>query len=292
MKDPGSLWRVEVAVPVARVDAFATALEDHCDSVSWTVPHDGDRATLIGFSRIRPTRKAVDLAFRGVAEAFGLKRPMVSIGRETPRDWVDEIQASFPPLDAGRFYVHGAHVEGPVPPGRIGLRVDAGRAFGSGQHGSTKGCLLGIDALVGRKRMRRALDMGCGSGILALAIARAMRLPVLACDIDPQSVEVTAVNAGLNHVAGLVRAARTDGYYARSVSGGGPFDLIVSNILARPLIRMAGDLARHLAPAGVAVLSGFVPRDAGRVRAAHAAHGLRYLGRLDVDGWTTLILVK
>ena len=279
-------------MPVARVDAFAAALEDHCDSVSWTVPPDGDRATLIGFSQTRPTKKAVDLVFRGVAEAFGLKRPMVSIKRETPRDWADEIHASFPPLDAGRFHVYGAHIEGPVPSGRIGLQVDAGRAFGSGQHGSTKGCLLGIDALVGRKRIHRALDMGCGSGILALAIARSMRLPVLACDIDPQSVAVTAVNAGLNHVAGLVRATRTDGYHARSVSGGGPFDLIVSNILARPLIRMAGDLARHLAPSGVAVLSGFIPRDAGRVRAVHTAHGLRYLGRLDVDGWTTLILVK
>ena len=287
----GSLWRVEAAVPVGRVEAFAEALEGHCDSVAWTVRDDSDRAVLTGFARHRPEAAAIALVLGVTAEIFGLSPPQVEIRSEKPRDWVLETTARFPPVEAGRFFIHGSHHTGGTPAGRLGLALDAGGAFGSGEHGSTKGCLLAISAL-GHRKIRRVLDMGCGSGVLALAIAKAHRVPVLASDIDDKAVAVAAANARRNRLSAWVRVVRGDGYRSRIVAEGGPYDLIVSNILARPLIRMAPDLRRHLARGGIAVLSGFVSGDARAVLAAHRALGLRLSRRLDVDGWTTLVLAR
>lgn len=287
----GSLWRIEAAVPLARVEAFAEALEGHCDSVAWTVRDDSDQAVLTGLARQRPEPATIDVALGVAAEAFGVSAPQVDIRPERPRDWVLETQTRFPPVDAGRFFIYGSHYAGGVPAGRLGLALDAGHAFGSGEHGSTKGCLLAISALAQRK-IRRALDMGCGSGVLALAIAKHCRVPVLASDIDDKAVAVAAANARRNRLTAWVRVVRGDGYRSRAVAETGPYDLIVSNILARPLIRMAPDLRRHLGRPGIVVLSGFISRDAGGVLAAHRALGLRLRRRLDVDGWTTLVLER
>ncbi|MGF1639459.1 MAG: 50S ribosomal protein L11 methyltransferase [Rhodospirillales bacterium] len=285
------LWRITVDAAARAASMVEAALEPFCDSVSSFGDDDDRDRRIVGLARHAPDRAAVDVALALAAACRGVAVPNARIEPLTPRDWLADNEAAFPPFAVGRWFVHGAHVAQPVPPGRIGLLIDAGSAFGSGRHGSTEGCLRALDALAGR-RFERALDMGCGSGILAIAMAKRWRVAVLAVDADREAVAVTGRNARRNRVGGLVRTLRAEGYRHPDVCAPPPFDLIVCNILARPIRAMAADLVRRLRPAGVAVLSGFLEREAGGVLSAHRAQGLRLWRRLTVDGWRTLVLIR
>jgi ribosomal protein L11 methyltransferase len=182
---------------------------------------------------------------------------------------------------------------GAAPRGRTALILDAGVAFGSGEHNSTRGCLLALEQLAARTRQsppRRILDLGTGSGILAIAAAKTLRRKVLATDIEPWSVRVARENAQLNQVHTLVRPILADGWRAAAVRKSGPYDLVFGNILARPLRAMAGDLARNLAPGGTAILAGLLRAQAADVLAAHRRCGLVLQRRIHLEPWTTLIL--
>jgi ribosomal protein L11 methyltransferase len=177
--------------------------------------------------------------------------------------------------------------------GRTVLVLDAGIAFGSGEHASTRGCLIAFArATKDRRPMRRVLDLGTGSGILAMAAAKRRRRKVLATDIEPWSVRVAAQNATMNGVGSLVRARHADGWGERHVRAGRPYDLVFANILARPLCAMARHMARGLAPGGTAILAGLLGTQARMVLAAHRRHGLRLERALPVGPWTTLVLRK
>jgi ribosomal protein L11 methyltransferase len=194
---------------------------------------------------------------------------------------------------AGRYVAHRHHLKGVVGPGRIGLEVDAGLAFGTGAHESTYGCLMALDWLARRwrpGRVRATLDMGCGSGILAVAMAKTWSAPVIACDIDAAAVRVSRATASRNGVGRLVRAVESDGYRSRAVRRPGAYDLVCANILARPLCRMARELKHHLARGGVTVLSGFLVRQDAGVLNAHRAQGLRLVRRIAVGDWLTLVV--
>ncbi len=286
----GGLWRIRVAAPGAAADAFEAAIEQFCTALTRT-EGDGGRWRLEGLCATRPDPATLAIAVELAAAAEGMAVPEVQVEAVAPRDWVADNLAQFPPIAIGRFFIHGSHFDGPPPPSRIGLWVDPAVAFGSGRHGSTSGCLVAIGHL-SRRRFARALDMGCGSGILAIAMAKAWRVPVVAADIDAASVGVTRTNARLNGVGDRVRAVRADGYAAPLVRRLRPFDLVVCNILARPLKRMARDLSAHLAPGGIAVLSGFLTRDGDDVLAAHRAVGLRLRRRITIDDWQTLIVER
>lgn len=282
------LWRLALRVPQPAAAAFAAAFEPFASAVRLEDVEDGSWE-VEAIATARPEPAALDLALALAAAAVGTAVPAVAVAPLAERDWVAQGLRSLPPLRAGRFFAFGRHVGARVPPGCIGLAIDAGPAFGTGHHASTLGCLLALSALRA-DGVRRVLDVGCGSGILAIAAAKRLRVPVIAADIDPAAVAETAANARRNGVAPWLRAVRADGYAHPLIRAGAPFDLIVANILARPLCRLAADLARHLAPGGRAVLSGFLARDGGRVLAAHRAHGLRLDRSLVVDGWATLVL--
>lgn len=289
------IWRIAITVPEHAVAGFETALEDFADAVTWFIPPerdigDGGPWFVEGYARAAPDRPALTAALAAMAAALGVEAPEPCVERVPARDWVSENLRDFPPIRAGRFFVHGSHFEGRQPPGSLPLTVDAGTAFGSGEHATTWGCLIAIDRLARRRRFRRPLDVGCGSGILAMAMARTWPVPVLATDIDPQAARVAAFNAARNGLRGRVRAVTADGYRSRAVAAGPVYDLILANILARPLCRLARDLAAHLAPGGVAVLSGLLDRQERQVLAAHRRHGLSLAGRVAVKGWHTLIL--
>lgn len=208
-------------------------------------------------------------------------------------DWLARNRDSFAPLAVGRFFIHDSYHQGCPPVNAIALQIDAATAFGTGAHATTQGCLVLLDAL-----MRRGvapwpiLDLGCGTGILALAIAKAQRRAVLAADIDPEAVRMTRLNARLNGVAPWVRAVQASGYHAAAIRRTGPFGLIVANILARPLADMAADLARNLAPGGTVILSGLLESQERQVLAPHLAQGLALRHRYSRDGWLSLLLQR
>jgi ribosomal protein L11 methyltransferase len=205
------------------------------------------------------------------------------------RDWLAENRRAFPPLRIGCFFVHGSHWHGRAPAGAIAIEIDAATAFGTGEHPSTAGCLLALDALARRRRFRRPLDVGTGSSILAIAAAKRLHRKVLASDVDCAAVRVAAHHVGRNGLAGRVHAVCASGYRRRDVRRRG-HDLIFSNILARPLALLARDLGRTIAPGGVAVLAGLLRRQEPMVLWPHRAQGLKLERRLDIDGWSTLIL--
>ena len=271
---------------------MATALEPFVDSVAWTHDEDGmlAEAVITGFASGPPNEAAIHQAAAAAADAAQLETPEIDIAQVQVRDWVVDNLKDFPPLTAGRYFVYGAHYEEEVPVGTIGLRIPPGAAFGTGDHGSTRGCLLALDAMR-IAAYRRVLDMGCGSGILALAVAKRWRgvKKIVAADIDPGSIEIAAANFAANGVGNRVESVVSRGYRAAPVRRNS-YDLILANILARPLTRMAGDLAHHLAPGGTAILSGLVTRDAARVLTAHRRLGLFLVRRIVIDDWTTLVL--
>jgi ribosomal protein L11 methyltransferase len=280
------------AADAGAAEAAAAALDTICGAVSAFETAPGRAWQVEGFATARPNAALVEAALALAWAGRDDAPPALAIERVAPRDWLAENQAGFPPLRAGRYFIHGSHHRGAVPAGHIGLCIDAATAFGTGEHATTRGCLLALDALAKRRRPRRILDMGTGTGILAIAVAKTWRRPVLARDIDAEAVRVAARNAALNGVEALVAVARADGYRGRGLGGAAPFDLVFANILARPLIAMAPRLARALAPGGVAVLSGLLARQEAAVLAAHRAQRLALVRRIAVDGWHTLVLTR
>jgi ribosomal protein L11 methyltransferase len=208
------------------------------------------------------------------------------------RDWVAQSLEGLAPVAAGRFVIHGAHDRRRVPPNRIGIEIEAALAFGTGHHGTTRGCLIALDRILDRRHPGRTLDIGCGTGVLAIAAARATRHPVLAGDIDPVSVRVARNNAHLNRVGALVEIIQANGLSDRRLQARAPFDLIFANILLGPLKRLAKPIHRLAAPGGRIVLSGLLPGQANAALAAYRALGLVLERRIPLDGWVTLMLMR
>ena len=208
-------------------------------------------------------------------------------------DWVAESQKNLPIVLAPPFALYGQHDREKSPHGLIGIEIEAGAAFGSGHHGTTQGCLVMLGRVLKATRpeaMARMLDLGCGSGVLAIALAKATRKPVLASDVDSVAVAVTRQNTAINRLGGLVTTITADGLHNPRLQQGRPYDLIVANILARPLQDMAPQLARALTPGGHLVLSGLLTHQSRQVRAAMRLQNLRFIAALTLGEWTTLWL--
>lgn len=292
MTRDGSVWRVALdAAGAAAAERAVSALEAYCSAVSAFESAPGGAWRVEGFSDAAPESGSVAAALAAAFAGHG-EIPAFRVERLPPRDWVRENQESFPPRRIGRYFVYGSHHRGGVPAGAIGLLIDAATAFGTGEHATTAGCLRAMDGLARRRRFRRILDMGTGTGILAIAAAKTWAHPVLAVDVDGGSVRVARTNLRRNGVAASAAAEWSRGYRSRRVRARRPYDLVLANILARPLAAMAHDLRSALAPGGVAVLSGLVERQAPSVLAAHRRQGLRLIRRLVIDGWTTLELSR
>ena len=289
MKGPaGQLETVFVDVPEAARDAYEAALASACRSVG--LFHDEAR----GLWRVEGVKDSgegdavLDLALALAAAASGVPAPLRRRATEAG-GWLARVYAGFPEQRIGRFALRGTHLPPARTPGAITLVLDAGVAFGSGEHGSTRGCLWALEWLAHRKP-RRILDVGTGSGVLAMAAAALLHRRVLATDNDPWAVRSARENARRNRLP--VRTAQGDGWHAPAIREAGQFDLAFANILARPLCRMARDLARHLAPGGMAILAGLTRDQARMVLAAHRAQGLLLRKRHDEGRWTTLIVAK
>ena len=206
------------------------------------------------------------------------------------RDWVKASLDDLVPVPAGRFVVHGQHDRARIAPNKLGVEIEAALAFGTGHHGTTRGCLLLLDHVLKARPVKRVLDLGSGTGVLAIAAAKARRQKVLASDIDAPSVAVAQENARLNGVGPLVHVIRATGFAAPDFANTGPFDLVLANILANPLRQLAGPMKRHLSPGALVILSGLLTPQAAGVVAAYRARGLVPLRHLRIEGWSSLLL--
>jgi ribosomal protein L11 methyltransferase len=250
-----SILEEDEARGVWRIDAYPTS-DDEADAFT---------NTLRGFAGLKVAREAL-------ADA----------------DWLAMALSGLPPVRAGRFFIYGVHDRGRAPPNTVNLRIEAGAAFGTGHHGTTVGCLLAYDRLLKANRFARVLDVGAGTGVLAIAAARTGSAKAVGTDIDRVSVRISRENARVNAVN--VRFVHASGLGHRAVRADAPYDLVFANILARPLVSLAQDIKCALRPGGIAVLSGLLRTQERYVRAAYLARGLRLDFALRRDAWATLVL--
>lgn len=292
--EPDQTYKISLAVPEHDARLVEAALAEYAESDLPPVVCDFDAGG---------GRRQIDIYFADPAletellERIGarLTAPL-EVQALDARDWVAESQRLRRPVRAGRFFVHGAHDRDAIPSGAIAIEIEAGQAFGTGGHDSTEGCLLAVDRLAAEFRPKNALDLGTGSGILAIAIAQCWDIPVLATDVDPVAVAVAAENirkAGLSLKKRYpgIRTLTADGLNDEAIRAAGPFDLITANILADPLIGMAPALAAQVRSGGRVILSGLLDWQEESVLAPYTARGLAPADRIAKDHWVTLTLV-
>lgn len=293
---PSPLTQASLRVPKCAAYALSDLLEglDAPQAIavgSFEIPGSDD-FTVQALYRGLQDPAILHTALAPLFDALQLPVPPITFGEVADRDWVSAALHDLPPVRAGRFFVAGGHALADAPIAAIRLHVEAGRAFGTGHHETTTGCLLALDALARRRRCARSLDLGCGSGVLAMAAARLWRRPVIASDKDPVAVQVARENAALNGLAAHIRPVMATGFAHPVIAGNARYDLIMANILARPLIRLAHAMSRHISPGGHIILSGILLSQEAAVRSAYATQGA-YLERRFLRGeWPTLLLRK
>jgi ribosomal protein L11 methyltransferase len=276
------LWKASIALtkPEAADAAAALELEGSAQAVLIAEEPFADGAVVEALYTEAPDAAFLSrIAGRAVAVA-----PLPD------QDWIRLSQQGLPPVRAGRFFVYGAHDAGTVPHGVIPMRIEAGLAFGTGHHETTALCLSVLSGLARARAFRNVLDLGTGTGLLAIGAAKLWKRPVLASDIDPVAVSVARDNARANGVSHLVRAVAADGLANPLLARAAPYDLMLANILAGPLTRLAPDIVAALAPGAVLVLSGLLNNQEALVLSFYRA--LRFLGRRRMGPWSALVLEK
>jgi ribosomal protein L11 methyltransferase len=274
--------------PRAHAEAAAAALDEDpaTETLTYSILEEDEDRDLWRIDAF-PTTADEQAALRAVLARYPLR---LSAEVLADADWLAMALSGLPPVRAGRFFVYGAHDRGLAPPSTVNLRIEAGAAFGTGHHGTTVGCLLAFDRLLRRRRFERVLDVGCGTGVLAIAAARTGSSVAIGTDIDRVSVRIANENAALNQAhARFVHAA---GLMHPDVRRSGPYDLVFANILAPPLVALSQPIRLALAPGGLAILSGLLRTQERRVLAAYRSKGFRLVSRLRRDAWATLVVER
>jgi ribosomal protein L11 methyltransferase len=283
-----ALWSIRLQLDAKPAEdarlALENALEPFGEAISSFETDNGKGWLIEVFGETKPAANNVAAALKP------LGRHRAEIVRVPDKDWLAESRKGLPEFKAGPFFFYGSHFKGDVPKNMIGLEIDAGMAFGTGRHETTRGCLLAVARLAKTRKIRKPLDVGTGTGILAFGIARLCNVNVLAGDNDADAVRVARENAKVNKLGRQVRILRSDGYRAKAIRDNAPYDLVTANILANPLIELAPDLARVLAKDGRAVLSGLLREQEKDVLAAHEAAGLALDFRIRLGDWSVLVL--
>ncbi|HMQ95454.1 MAG TPA: 50S ribosomal protein L11 methyltransferase [Amaricoccus sp.] len=281
------------ATTTTRGEAAAQALSEALDALepapSATGVHDRDDGSGIwevgAYFDGRPD--AARLALLAAAQGA----PDFALAPVGSRDWLAQVRAGLTPVEAGRFVVYGSHDRARIPSNRVGLEIEAALAFGTGHHESTRGCLLALDGLARAGwGFRNVADIGCGTGVLAMAAARVWPCRATASDMDALAVETARANIAANRLGGRILCATATGFAAPVVRARGPYDLLLANILAGPLRRLAPEMARNAAPGAVLVLSGILTRQAAGVEAVYRGWGFARRRRHALGSWSTLVL--
>lgn len=290
-----SLWRLTLFGDAISQAGYVQALEEEAGAITAFETSPNGPWKIEAFFEDKPDLGRLAPRVFAVAKELGRGVPSLDVEEIAERDWLAENQASFPPLRIGRFFVHGSHVTEAPPAGAWRVALDASIAFGSGEHATTKGCLAAIEALAKKRRLGRVLDIGTGSGILTIAALRARARRALASDIDPPSVMLARENARVNGVASRAKIVAAAGL-AKLAPTRARFDLVLANILARPLTQLATAISRAVAPGGYVVLSGLLAEQEMWVLRAYRQRGLVFVGRAsagpDALGWRTLVFQR
>ncbi len=273
--------------PRAEAESAARAIDADAllEAATYSIlEEDEDR----GVWRIDAYPTTSDEAERFRAALAGFPALGVSTEVLADADWLAMALSGLPPVRAGRFFIYGVHDRGRTPVNAVNLRIEAGAAFGTGHHGTTVGCLIAYDQLLKRGRFARVLDVGTGTGVLAIAAEKTGAALAVGTDIDRISVRIARENAKVNQVR--TRFVHASGLRHRRVAEGAPYDLVFANILARPLVGLAQDIRSALAPGGIVILSGLLRTQERFVRAAYLSRGFRLHRRIHRDAWATLVL--
>ena len=293
MRSPAHLWLMNFSLPAEAASLVGEALEDEAVAVTILSPPRCATAQIEAIYDFEPDPVQMATRLEVLAAVFGITPPILSIKPSPSLDWLKKVAEDFPPLEIGRWTVHGAMHRHKVP-NRLGaMQIDATNAFGTGEHPTTRGCLLMLDQLLKSGfRPRVMADIGCGSGILAMACVQGAGGRAVAVDLDPDSVVIASHNVRSNGLGGRIRVGRSRGYVAPVVKAAAPYDLIMANIFARPLCHMAAQLKKNLRPGGRVILSGLLTSQAAMVIAAHRMQGLVLIEHKRLGEWSVLALMR
>jgi ribosomal protein L11 methyltransferase len=275
--------------PRAHAEAAAAEAEEApgCDACAFSILEEDEDHDVWRIDAF-PTSENEAQAFEAVMAAH----PAL-VTRTEPlgdADWLAMALSGLPPVRAGRFFIYGVHDRGAVPVNAVGLRIEAGAAFGTGHHGTTTGCLIAFDRLLKKRRFKKVLDVGTGTGVLAIAARKCGAEVAVGTDIDPISVRIAAENAQINHAS--ARMVHANGLHHPAVRGEAPYDLVFANILARPLISLSSSIRDALKPGGIAILSGLLRSQERLVLGAYLSRGYRLVFRVRRDAWACLVVQK
>ncbi|MGK2742348.1 50S ribosomal protein L11 methyltransferase [Tepidicaulis sp. LMO-SS28] len=295
MSDPSATqWKATLVLPMHLADGAGDLLQwavtPEPVAVSTIELEEGETWAVEAYYLDAPEEAELEKLLSPYFSEFGLDMPEFQIEQLPDVDWVAKSLEGLKPIESARFFVHGAHDRNLRPAGKHTLQIEAGLAFGTGHHPTTFGCLSMLEEITRRRKIRNALDLGCGTGLLALALAKLTGQKILASDIDPIAVKVTKENAKANGLGPLIEAVPAAGFAHRRITEKKPFDLIVANILARPLVSLARDMEQHLAPGGEIVLAGILNRQGPMVESAFRDQGLKLRGREVIGDWVILHL--
>jgi ribosomal protein L11 methyltransferase len=284
------LWAATVTTEAAHIDVFADVLGENALAVSTLAPPRQKTATAEAIFGEAPNTAALTSQLAVVAMLNGIKAPTVTVRSLPQLDWLKKVATDFPPLPLGKWLIHSASAKNLPTYPRHHLQIDATSAFGTGEHPTTRGCLLMLGAMLKKRTPKNMLDMGCGTGVLAMAYAQATRGKALGVDMDDVSVVIARDNARLNGLQKNTRMIFGHGYRPHAVKKNAPYDLIMANIFAKPLAQMAKDAKRTLKRGGRVILAGLLNTQANMVIAAYHAQGIYLERRMVLGEWTILAL--
>ena len=286
------MWLVRILCSLEESFALSLVFEESADTVSSYEVSDDNHWAIEAIYYNHPDIDDLENQFYAMAIACGIKCPQINVDILPEKDWLSENQKSFPPIAVAGFFIHGSHIQPEIPEGHTVLLINAATAFGTGSHETTSGCLEAIHEISKHTQVKNPLDLGCGTAILAMATAKTFNCKVTAVDNDPEAIEVSKLNLERNSMSHMVNAFVNDGMQGQAIQSIAPFDLIVANILAGPLIEMAQSIVQNIEENGYLILSGILNTQAGSVKDPYFKHGMGLVDEFQRNDWTILIMQK
>ncbi len=300
-----SIWKITIIsqvffLPSLEEIMFAATPGIYPSIAIFEIEDNPDFKTMEAYFNVEPDMKTLKSSISDMAKIFNIDPPKCAMKRMADKDWVTESQKLLKPIEAGRFYLYGSHDKHSIPPKKVPILMEAGQAFGTGSHETTNGCLLAINHLADERTPEKILDLGCGSGVLAIAMAKIWNSKIIASDIDHIATETTLENLKLNAINTInisadgngVATVISNGFEDDAITKYGPYNLIVANILAEPLKQLAPDIVKNLTKDGLVILSGLLKIQDAAVREAYERLDMSVYDTFPINEWQTLVLQR